>query len=339
VWRFADSLEPHVPAEFRVTLGEGGTPLVEAPDLGRALGLERLWLKREDLNPSGSHKARGAAFQVSALAAAGQRTLVISSSGNAALAAAAYSAAAGLRLVAILAPGTPPAKLAALRRMGAALFVSERALGLARDVAEATGWPNLRPSVDPLAVPGYLTLGWELAAELPERADLFLFVASGATMVGLFRSRQPSEPPLALHAVQSRRAAPVVAAAGDSRPSPPDDGAGPTRLGARFGPKTRRVGEVVRALRATGGGAWSVSDAEADRARALLAGAGFDTGLEGAAALATAELAARHARCRRAVVVLTGAASGEPDFAGALDDPVPRAADAAGVLDVLARAG
>jgi len=43
----------------RLTLGEGFTPLVEAPRLGEHIGAPRLHLKLEGLNPTGSFKDRG----------------------------------------------------------------------------------------------------------------------------------------------------------------------------------------------------------------------------------------------------------------------------------------
>ena len=126
-------LEPLVPRASRLSLGEGWTPLVALPDLAAVLGLERLAVQREDLNPSGSHKDRGAAFQLSRARAGSQRGdwLVISSSGNAALASAAYAAAAGLRLATCLSPETPPEKLALLARSGALVLLSHEAIALA----------------------------------------------------------------------------------------------------------------------------------------------------------------------------------------------------------------
>ena len=148
-----------------MSLGEGSTPCTEAPSLAAELGLEKLWLKREDLNPTGSHKARGAAYQVSWAHGAGHRMVAISSSGNAAVAVAAYAALGGMRLAAFVAPGTPEPKVASMVRLGAHVFVAAEAITLADEVADLAGIPNLRPSTHSLAVPGYESLGWELADE------------------------------------------------------------------------------------------------------------------------------------------------------------------------------
>ena len=58
LWRYAEVLPVRDPA-FQLTLGEGYTPMIEAPRLGRELGVQRLWIKDEGQNPTGSFKALG----------------------------------------------------------------------------------------------------------------------------------------------------------------------------------------------------------------------------------------------------------------------------------------
>jgi threonine synthase len=308
-----------VPPERRVTLGEGDTPLVPAPRLAASIGLERLYLKREGLNPTGSHKARGAAFQVPAVAAtaAGRLAWVtVSSSGNAAVAIAAYARPAGVGVAAFLSAATPAAKLAPLARFGANVFLCATPLHMAEEFAAATGAPNLRPSVHPLAVDGFLSLGWELAEARPEADAIFTFVSSGASFVGLGRALDRAGTvvgrhwPAALHAVQGTGGASVAAADEPERARLP---AG--TLGELAGRKTRRLGEARRWMAATGGRGWVVTDAEAAAALELLLGHGIDTSLEGAASLAAAGRAAAETGLRSAVVVLTGHASQRPDYA------------------------
>ena len=64
MWRFAELLPVDDPANI-ITLGEGGTPLLEATNLGKKLGLKRLFIKEEGLNPTGTFKARGMSAAVS----------------------------------------------------------------------------------------------------------------------------------------------------------------------------------------------------------------------------------------------------------------------------------
>ena len=81
-----------------VSLQEGNTPLIEAPRLAAALGLEiELYLKFDGANPTGSFKDRGTAILVSTLAAQGVVRAIEDSSGNAGASFAAYATRAGIK--------------------------------------------------------------------------------------------------------------------------------------------------------------------------------------------------------------------------------------------------
>src|SRR5207245_3534252 len=82
LWRYHELLPVRDPAKV-ATLGEGFTPLLAAPRLGEALGLPRLLIKEEGLNPTGSFKARGMAVAVSRARELGLRRLAAPSAGNA----------------------------------------------------------------------------------------------------------------------------------------------------------------------------------------------------------------------------------------------------------------
>src|SRR5439155_20956935 len=96
LWRYAPVLPIADPAH-RVTLGEGGTPLLDAPRLARDLGVRRLLVKFEGSNPTGTVKDRSSATAVSAALQFGYRATSVVSSGNAGSSIAAYAARAGLR--------------------------------------------------------------------------------------------------------------------------------------------------------------------------------------------------------------------------------------------------
>ena len=83
MWRYAPVL-PVRNAESIVSLGEGMTPLIRTKRLGAHLGAERLWVKDEGLNPTGSFKARGLSCAVSMCVELGIRKLAIPTAGNAA---------------------------------------------------------------------------------------------------------------------------------------------------------------------------------------------------------------------------------------------------------------
>ena len=96
LWRYAAMLPIDDPAH-RLTLGEGGTPLLEAPNLAASLGVRRLRLKFEGANPTGTVKDRSSATAIAAALQFGFRATSVVSSGNAGSSIAAYSARAGLR--------------------------------------------------------------------------------------------------------------------------------------------------------------------------------------------------------------------------------------------------
>ena len=87
-----------------VSLGEGATPLVEAPAVSERVGA-RVLLKIEGANPTGSFKDRGMTVAVSRAIGAGAQAVICASTGNTAASAAAYAARAGLRGAVIVPEG------------------------------------------------------------------------------------------------------------------------------------------------------------------------------------------------------------------------------------------
>ena len=119
LWRYGDLLP--VDAADAVSLGEGGTPLLAVP----SLGVERLFIKDETRQPTGSFKDRLACVGVSAARTVGARVIVSSSSGNAGAAAAAYAARAGLPCVVFTFQGASAPLVAQMRALGAMVVFAE----------------------------------------------------------------------------------------------------------------------------------------------------------------------------------------------------------------------
>src|SRR6516164_1087106 len=97
LWRYRELLPLPMDAE-PVTLGEGMTPLLSCPRLGKALGLSRLSIKDESQLPTGSFKSRGMAVAVSMARHFGLKRLAVPTAGNAGGALAAYAARAGMEV-------------------------------------------------------------------------------------------------------------------------------------------------------------------------------------------------------------------------------------------------
>lgn len=296
-----------------LTLGEGKTPLQPSPRLAEWAGVEALAIKREDLNPTGSHKDRGARAQVEGCLARGDRVAVISSSGNAALAAATYGRAAGVEVVALLSPMTAPARVAAVAAAGARVVVTTKPINYAIRLSRVCGWPDLRPSQSEDALRGFAGLGTELADELEDGVGLFGYASSGTTFQAIGEVLQASNKRVALHPVQAGLVNGLSKAFDRV-------GNGKRSIVGDLGVKTSdRADEVIRLVRASGGEAWWVDDDATAEAGAYLEEQGYFLARECWAALAGLALAAESHDIQRACLLLTGRAA-PPDAAGEVDE-------------------
>jgi threonine synthase len=285
-----------------LTLGEGNTPLREDVELASWAGVERLYLKREDLNPTGSHKDRGAVVQIAGCTERGQVVAVISSSGNAALAAATYGARAGVTVVTLLSPRTEPHRVVALRESGARVVITEKPINYGIRLSRVRGWPDLRPSQSADAVEGFRSLGDELSDELAEVTAVFAYASSGATFQAIGEVFSERGANLQLHPVQAGLVNGIskeFGRPGDGRRSLVGD------LGVKV---SDRAAAVVAKVRQSGGQGWWVGDQEIAAAGEALRAQRYEVAPECWAALAGLRSAARAGGIGSACLVLTGRA-------------------------------
>src|SRR5438093_2186254 len=190
MYRFRE-LTPVDDSEERVTLGEGGTPLLELPRLAAHLGVRRLWAKDDGQKPTGSFKARGLGMAITRARTLGAKGFVIPSAGNAGGAAAVYAARCGLPCIVIVPRGTPSAAVAEAQIAGARVFTIEGSIATAgRVVAKVSpqlGWFDLSTLKEPYRLEGKKTIGLELAEQLEWRVpDILLYPTGGGTgLVGI----------------------------------------------------------------------------------------------------------------------------------------------------------
>jgi len=196
LWRYAEVLPG---SDDPLTLGEGGTPLLPARFLGRAIGLERLLVKDEGANPTGSFKARGMAVAVTMARRFGLRRLALPSAGNAGGAAAAYGALAGMSVDLFLPEDTPtPFRLEAAA-YGATVHLVDGDIAdcgvRVREQAEHERWFDLSTLREPYRLEGKKTLGYELAEQLGwELPDVIVYPTGGGTgLVGLWKAFEELE--------------------------------------------------------------------------------------------------------------------------------------------------
>jgi len=229
LWRYAEVL----PNDPQVSLGEGMTPLVHAKRLGASIrcgqgslqrlgasisttgagatakwsisrtgestgsgkeGLQRLYIKDEGLNPTGSFKARGMTTAVSRAKQLGAKALAAPTAGNAGGALAAYAAAAGLPAVIVMPADTPVANVMECLAFGAKVV---KLNGLISDcgkyVAEHKdheGWYDVSTLKEPYRIEGKKTMGYELweqfAGKLP---DVILYPTGGGVgLIGMCKA-------------------------------------------------------------------------------------------------------------------------------------------------------
>ncbi len=234
LWRYAELL-PVRDAAFRLTLGEGFTPLLRLERLGAALGLDRLYAKDEGLNPTGSFKARGLCMAVSRAAELGAEAVAIPTAGNAGSAMAAYAACAGLPAHIFVPQDVPQPFLAEMRALGAQVtpvdgLITDCARFVREGVSEGR-WFDVSTLREPYRVEGKKTMGYELAEQfgwaLP---DAIIYPTGGGTgIVGMWKAFDemerlgwigPERPRMI--SVQSSGCAPIVRAfeAGDRTATP-----------------------------------------------------------------------------------------------------------------------
>jgi threonine synthase len=175
-----------------LTLGEGGTPLVRAERLGRAIGAPNLFLKVEGQNPTGSFKDRGMVVAVAKALEANAQAIVCASTGNTSASAAAYGAAAGLEVIVILPKGQIAiGKLLQALVAGAKVVAIDgnfdQALSIVRGLAEQDEHPvTLVNSVNPFRLEGQMTGAFEVCDELGRAPDILAIPVGNAGNISAY---------------------------------------------------------------------------------------------------------------------------------------------------------
>ena len=182
LWTF----DAFLPVERHVTLGEGFTPLVDAPNWDAAFKLEYVF-------PTGSFKDRGATTTLSRAVEVGADRVVEDSSGNAGAAIATYAARAGLPAEIYVPADVGESKLSAIRRAGADVVRVEGTRGDVTDAcveaAEAgDGW-YASHAWNPAFFAGTATMAHEIAAQRDWSAPdaVVMPLGHGTMFLGAYR--------------------------------------------------------------------------------------------------------------------------------------------------------
>jgi threonine synthase len=331
VRRYRDWL-PEIPEEAITTLGEGDTPLIEAPRLSEKVGA-RLYLKFEGMNPTASFKDRGMTVALSRAVASGDRACVCASTGNTAAAASAYSARAGISCFVVVPVGKIAlGKAVQVLAHGAKIIQVEgnfdAALKLSRRAADELGTVALVNSVNPDRIEGQKTAAFEVCEALGHPPDTLAIPVGNAGNITAYwkgfkqwREAGYADAAPKMLGFQAEGASPLVVGHDFENP---ETVASAIRIGA---PASKEG--ALTAVRESGGLIESVTDEEILNAQSLLA---REEGVfcEPASAAGVAGLLklAREGRAPEGVVVsvLTGHGLKDPDTVlnrTRLPDPVP----------------
>lgn len=355
LWKY----EPLLPVDGeRVRLGAGGTDLLDAPALGETLGVDAL-VKNETTNPTGSNKDRGSAVVVSRARQHGHDVVACASTGNAAASLAGYAARADLDCRIFVPADLPEAKAVQPRLYGATVLGVDGsyadAYELCREVSTERGWYNRNAAMNPYAVEGKRTLGFELAEQAPAADWVVMPMGNGCSLAGIWKGLRTFDRLGVLDStprmlgVQAAGATAIYDrfrtesgtgtdgrdAGATARPSDDETTADSIDVGV-----PHNAGKACRALRESGGDAVVVSDEAIREGQRLLGGC---EGVFAEPASAAAVAGVRTARERgvidageRVVVVATG--TGLKDTVSAqqaVDDVIAVDAASDGVPDEL----
>jgi len=265
--------------QARFPLEEGNTPVRQ---------IDGVYYKLENANPTGSVKDRGVSYQVWKAANDGFTKFCISSSGNAAISAAAYVSLTGGSLDAFVSPNINKEKLKKIMGERVSVHIVRKPISDCVKFSKKTGAFNLRASHDPSGWVGYTSVAFELDFKLGKVGSVFIPVSSGTLFYGVARGFEKMGFIPQLHAVQTTSCNLI------SRQFDQDFKKSKASLADALVARTTPLEtKVVSYIKKSEGFGWVVSDKEIKEAWEYLYANSLDTSYEGAASLAAYNRALR----------------------------------------------
>lgn len=272
LWRYEQML-PVIDPKFKLTLGEGFTPLKHATKLGDKIELNNLFIKDEGLNPTTSFKARGLCLAISKAFELGIEEVSIPSAGNAAGAMCAYAALAGMKSYVFMPKDVPQPFISECKALGAEVTLVDGLITdcgkLAAEGVKKFGRFDVSTLKEPYRIEGKKTMGYEIAEQFDwELPDVIIYPTGGGTgLIGMWKAFDEMEKLGWINSkrprmvtVQSSGCAPMVKAFHDGKEfAEMWTGAKTIADGLRV---PAAVGDflILRALRESNGTAVAVSD-------------------------------------------------------------------------------
>ncbi|MCI6017906.1 MAG: threonine synthase [Clostridiales bacterium] len=192
MWRYKEFLPVEPETEFN-KLKVGGSPFYEADRLAEILGVAKLYIKDDGVNPTASLKDRASAMAVAKAVEAGADTIACSSTGNAASSLAGNAAAAGLKTFIFVPERAPKGKVAQLLNFGATVISVqgnyEDTFRLSAEAIDKYGWYNRNAAINPYLMEGKKTVALEIAEQLHWKMTDYvaISVGDGCTISGVWK--------------------------------------------------------------------------------------------------------------------------------------------------------
>ncbi|MCI5699173.1 MAG: threonine synthase [Lachnospiraceae bacterium] len=192
MWRYREFL-PVEGASKVPKLRVGWSPFYEADRLAEMIGIKKLYIKDDGINPTGSLKDRASAMAVVKAEEAGVDTIACSSTGNAASSLAGNAAAAGFKTVIFVPERAPKGKVAQLMMFGATVIsvkgTYEETFRLSADAISRWGWYNRNAAINPYLMEGKKTVSFEIAEQLDFKMTDYVAVSvgDGCTISGVWK--------------------------------------------------------------------------------------------------------------------------------------------------------
>ena len=223
LWRYAELL-PCDP-KYKVDLGTGYTPLLKAERLGKALGLDNLWIKNDTVNPTWSFKDRVVSVAIARAREFGFEAMACASTGNLANSVAAHAASAGMDCYVFI-----PDDLERGKVVGSAIYDPTLVMvrgsyddvnRLCTELSMSRPWAFVNINVRPYYAEGSRTLGFEIAEQLGWRSPDHIVapMASGSMYTKIWKGLQEfhkvgliDEPHTRMSGAQAEGCSPITTA-------------------------------------------------------------------------------------------------------------------------------
>lgn len=192
MWRYREYL-PVEEDTKNTPLRVGWSPFYEVPKLAEMIGVKKLWIKDDGINPTASLKDRASAMAVAKAAEAKADTIACSSTGNAASSLAGNAAAAGFKTYIFVPSRAPKGKVAQLMIFGANVIsvqgTYEETFRLSAEAIDRWGWYNRNAAINPYLVEGKKTVSLEIAEQMNFNVQDYVAVSvgDGCTIAGVWK--------------------------------------------------------------------------------------------------------------------------------------------------------